>query len=97
MLAQNNDSRLNNLSPGFNLRNLSVLAYTAGFTLWAYNGLGDELINILATDYFRDAQNLAHELDVVIISCKERGVITAYFKNTPDGRVILQPVNNLLA
>ncbi|MGC9270709.1 hypothetical protein [Acidiphilium sp.] len=52
----------------FTLRNLSVLAYANGFTLWHYR-TGDEALSALDSDhYFADAGDLIAPGDIIMAS-----------------------------
>lgn len=46
----------------YQARNLSVLAYANGFTLWTYDAQGDAVLN---DNYFNGAFDLLREGDVV--------------------------------
>lgn len=58
----------------FTLRNLSVLAYANGFTLWHYKS-GDKLSAAAAQGYFADAADLLAPGDMVMLSAAEGGKI----------------------
>jgi len=74
----------------FALRNLSVLAYANGFTLWHYKSGGDKLAATTKTGYFADAADLLAEGDMVMLSASEGGKIAAI---TGQGKAIsLAPV-----
>ena len=83
-------------TPGLSLRNLGVLAYNGGFTLWYYNAANDDLSAVLAPNYFRAAADLINDLDVVIITSKEHTTSTFYFTDNEKGEVILKATNNLI-
>lgn len=52
----------------FQNKNLSVIAYANGFTLWLYTARNDETMNdIEAPDYFKSVYTLCNTGDVVII------------------------------
>jgi hypothetical protein len=59
----------------FSLRNLSVLAYANGFTLWHYKSGTDALTQAAADGYFADAADLLAPGDMVMLSAKEGGKI----------------------
>ena len=42
----------------FAVRNLSVLAYASGFTLWHCKAPKDPIEEVVAIDYFRDASDM---------------------------------------
>jgi hypothetical protein len=55
----------------FALRNLSVLAYANGFTLWHYKATSDKLTQTAKTGYFADAADLLAEGDMVMLCATE--------------------------
>lgn len=57
----------------FALRNLSVLAYANGFTLWHYKALNEDRSALGRSDYFRSAGDMLSAGDVVIVSSAEAG------------------------
>jgi hypothetical protein len=59
----------------FALRNLSVLAYANGFTLWHYKSGADALTQATAKGYFADAADLLAPGDMVMLSAAEGGKI----------------------
>jgi hypothetical protein len=59
----------------FSLRNLSVLAYANGFTLWHYKSGQDPLAQASAAGYFADAADLLAPGDMVMLSGQEGGKI----------------------
>jgi hypothetical protein len=58
----------------FSLRNLSVLAYANGFTLWHYKA-GEALAAAAGEGYFADAADLMAPGDMVMLSGAEGGRI----------------------
>jgi hypothetical protein len=52
----------------FAIRNLSVLAYANGFTLWHYKAGKDRLDTISAGNYFADAADMLTAGDLIMIS-----------------------------
>jgi len=91
-----NDEHLRQITPGFSLRNLGVLCYNAGFTVWYYNGSSDELSTILEPNFFKPAADLICELDVVLVTSKEKTTSSFYFANGPKGEVLLKTVNDTI-
>lgn len=61
----------------FTLRNLSVLAYANGFTLWHYKAGNDNLAQAANPGYFADAADLLTEGDMVMLTGTEGGRIAA--------------------
>jgi hypothetical protein len=58
---------------GFAIRNLSVLAYANGFTLWHYKAGRDHLQQVESRDFFADAADMLVEGDMVMISALDGG------------------------
>ncbi len=52
----------------FTVRNLSVLAYANGFTLWHYKTPVDSVKDAMAPGYFQDAADLCAEGDMIMIT-----------------------------
>jgi hypothetical protein len=52
----------------FTLRNLSVLAYANGFTLWHYKEANDNFAKATSPGYFEDAADLMAEGDMVMLT-----------------------------
>jgi hypothetical protein len=61
----------------FTLRNLSVLAYANGFTLWHYKAGSDHLIQTMGPGYFADAADLLSPGDMVMLTGAEGGRIAS--------------------
>ncbi len=59
----------------FTLRNLSVLAYANGFTLWHYKSGADPLARTAGAGYFADAADLFSPGDMVMLTAAEGGQI----------------------
>jgi len=59
----------------FSLRNLSVLAYANGFTLWHYKAGNDNFTHAAETGYFADAADLLAAGDMVMLTGDEGGRI----------------------
>jgi hypothetical protein len=55
----------------FAIRNLSVLAYANGFTLWHYKAGKDRLETVTAGNYFADAADMLAVGDLVMISAAD--------------------------
>ena len=74
----------------FTLRNLSVLAYANGFTLWHYKSGQDSLNRAAEMGYFADAADLLAAGDMVMLTGEEGGRIASI---TGAGqRIALTPV-----
>jgi len=52
----------------FIIRDLSVLAYANGFTLWHYKTGNDSLSDVAGDDYFSDASDMMASGDMILIS-----------------------------
>ena len=52
----------------FIIRDLSVLAYANGFTLWHYKTGDDSLSDVACEDYFADASDMMASGDMILIS-----------------------------
>jgi hypothetical protein len=52
----------------FAIRNLSVLAYANGFTLWHYKAGQDQLEAVAEDDFFADAADMLAQGDLVMVS-----------------------------
>jgi hypothetical protein len=59
----------------FAIRNLSVLAYAQGFTLWHYKGGAATLAQAGAHGFFDDAADMLASGDVMMISAADGGRI----------------------
>ena len=59
----------------FAIRNLSVLAYANGFTLWHYKAGKDRLNQVEKADFFADAADMLAEGDLMMISAPDGGRI----------------------
>jgi hypothetical protein len=61
----------------FAIRNLSVLAYANGFTLWHYKTSKDRLNQVEAADFFADATDMLAAGDMLMVSATDGGRILA--------------------
>jgi hypothetical protein len=59
----------------FAIRNLSVLAYANGFTLWHYKAGKDRLHQVEKADFFADACDMLAEGDMMMVSALDGGRI----------------------
>ncbi len=70
----------------FSARNLSVLAYAQGFTLWHYRAAGNSIADVAAPDYFGEASDVLAAGDMLLASAGDGGrVLFAQ----PEGRRML--------
>ena len=76
----------------FAIRNLSVLAYANGFTLWHYKAGTDRLPTVVSRDYFADAADMLTQGDLLMISAADgaRVVTIAPFE---DGLTVTAPLS----
>ena len=59
----------------FAIRNLSVLAYANGFTLWHYKAGKDRLVQVEKADFFADAADMLGAGDMMMVSGPDGGRI----------------------
>ncbi len=57
----------------FSLRNLSVLAYANGFTLWLYKTGADDQAGIAQPGFFDDAGDMLAGGDMLMVSARDGG------------------------
>ncbi len=74
----------------FAIRNLSVLAYAQGFTLWHYRGQETPLAAIGARGFFADAADMLAAGDIVMVSGAEGARILCVAPGT--GGISLAPL-----
>ncbi len=55
----------------FAIRDLSVLAYANGFTLWHYKAGAEALAVVSGDDYFADASDMMAAGDMIMVSASE--------------------------
>ena len=68
-------------------RDLAVVTYAQGFTLWTYHC--DDLEEALAPNYFLSACDMLRENDLMIIRAK-RGVAQRYVAHCTEASVVLE-------
>jgi hypothetical protein len=69
------------------MRNLAVLSYAQGFTVWVYTC--DNLAKALAPDYFLSACDMLQALDLIVIRSKP-GVAIRFVATCTETSVILE-------
>ncbi len=69
----------------FKIRNLSVLAYANGFTLWHYKAGKDTLHNASALGYFNDACDMMAVGDMIFVSACDGGGIRMVVTSEASG------------
>ena len=57
----------------FSVRNLSVLAYAQGFTLWHYKADTDWLDQVAVPHFFADAADMLSAGDMMMVSAADGG------------------------
>jgi hypothetical protein len=76
----------------FSVRNLSVLAYANGFTLWHYKAGTDRLSEVGATGFFGDAEDMLAGGDIMMVSASD-GVRLVCFAPTDAGTITAWPLS----
>ena len=59
----------------FAIRNLSVLAYAQGFTLWHYRARGAQLAQTATTGFFNPASDMLASGDMMLVSANDGGQV----------------------
>jgi hypothetical protein len=75
----------------FAIRNLSVLAYANGFTLWHYKAGRDRLDQVDKLDFFADAADMLAEGDIMMVSASDGSRIVSVASGT-GGEVATAPL-----
>ena len=68
----------------FQNKNLSVIAYANGFTLWHYGAGADALPKASANGYFNDVAALMNAGDIVIINGADTTGLRKVVATSPD-------------
>lgn len=76
----------------FAIRDLSVLAYANGFTLWHYRAGKARLSDTIVPDFFADAADLLSAGDMMLISAADTCGIR-YVAATSDGVMALKALD----
>jgi hypothetical protein len=79
------------LPMSFAFRNLCVLAYANGFTLWHYKAGPDPLDDVAGQGFFADAADMLSPGDMIMISARDGGRIAAVERR--HGQPALSPLN----
>jgi len=74
----------------FALRNLSVLAYAQGFTLWHYKA-EDELESVASSGFFDPAADMVAAGDMMMVSAKNGGRVLCLAPH--DGGLAAVPIS----
>jgi len=75
----------------FAIRNLSVLAYANGFTLWHYKAGRERLNQVEKLDFFVDAADMLAQGDMMLVSAADGGRILTIAAGAA-GEVIAAPL-----
>lgn len=62
-------------SARFAIRNVSVLAYANGFTLWHYKAGKERLEIVVKPDFFADASDMLAVGDMILVSAANGGCV----------------------
>ena len=68
-------------------KDLSVIAYANGFTLWQYYGKEDSLDVIETTGFFDRVKTLMAVGDIIVISAKDGAAIRAVTELSPSVKI----------
>ena len=71
-------------------RNLSVLAYANGFTLWHYKTEGDALPSVQHPGYFDEAVDMLASGDMLLVSAPDGGKVMCVA--AAEGRMFAAPL-----
>ena len=74
----------------FAVRNLSVLAYANGFTLWHYKTNGDALPSVQSPGYFDEAVDMLASGDMLLVTAPEGGKMVCVAAS--EGRLFTAPL-----
>jgi hypothetical protein len=72
-------------------RNLSILAYANGFTLWHYR-TRETLATVLSADYFAAGYEMFRHGDFVLVNAEDQGA-TLMIESRAAGAVSAVPLN----
>ena len=64
----------------FKNKNLSVIAFANGFTMWAFNDSSLSLDEIMEKDFFADVWTLMSVGDMILVVCKDKSAQIAVTK-----------------
>ena len=77
-------------APRLAIRNLSVLAYAMGFTLWHYRAGASDLSQVAEPGFFNDASDMFAPGDMLLVSAAEGGRVL--FVTATAGGVVTAPL-----
>jgi len=72
----------------FSMRNLSVLAYANGFTLWHYKAAGEDRMEVGQAGYFDDAGDMIAGGDMLMVSARDGGYMMCVVADTAGMRAV---------
>jgi hypothetical protein len=72
----------------FSVRNLSVLAYANGFTLWHYKAMAEAASDLNAPGFFADAGDMLAGGDMMMVSTREGGRLFSIVADGPGLQAI---------
>ena len=72
----------------FSLRNLSVLAYANGFTLWLYKTAADDQACLAEPGFFEDAGDMLAGGDMMMVSARDGGRIFSVLADAGGVRAV---------
>ena len=75
----------------FAIRDLSVLAYANGFTLWHYKAGQDSIAAVAADNFFADAADMMAIGDMLLLSAAE-GCQALWVSLVTAGKVLMAPL-----
>jgi len=67
----------------FSVRNISVLAYAQGFTLWHYRAPTQPLSSLLVAGYFLPAADMFSPGDIILLSACNGGTVRFVIQTNP--------------
>jgi len=70
------------------MRNLSVLAYANGFTLWHYKAAGEDRMEVGQAGYFDDAGDMIAGGDMLMVSARDGGHMMCVVADTAGMRAV---------
>ena len=68
------------------IRNLSVLAYANGFTLWHYKAVADTQADVAARGFFDAAADMLADGDMLLVSASDGGRVL--FVQSDQDRIV---------
>jgi hypothetical protein len=74
----------------FAVRDLSVLAYANGFTLWHYKAGGDALASVGTSGFFDSAADMLASGDMMMVSAADGARVLAMART--GGKIVAAPL-----